>query len=454
MDAPPTAGGPGGGELSAAFLVYDAYYEDESAQAELMVPFYHPPTLSLALRCALLSAAASIVNIARNYAAPGDALAVLSLESAAKLAFRSTGAWTMVLTAPAALPDAALSAALQMLHDAFAFYNGSFDAALAGLPANDPGRTHLFARMAALCAPLVPLLRAPALAALPLCELPRHSARLFLHAAQAAAAVRAAHARHRGAVVTFDAGVVCSELDAAATRLVCNLVEHRAADDAAIARAAQRSWLASDTADGAPEADVHVRAVHPDGEAGLALLLLSFSHLALALLLPADLAHDAAHVAALRAAFEPRLYALETAIQRQRREAPTAAHVYRNVAVASASTQPPAPLVPSFSHVRVDLSTGSARAAGAAFADTELSPAPAAAHAFLTSAELAHTLVAAAHGPTEVLLRDHTGATYAHRALDKEVYVHAPLGSTPAVERWMEQFALEVRKAERDAGSC
>lgn len=128
------------------------------------------------------------------------------------------------------------------------------------------------------------------------------------------------------------------------------------------------------------------------------------------------------------------------AIQRQRREAPTPAHVYRSIAVTTSSG--------SISSLRYDLSTGAARATGPAFADTELTPASPTATAFLHTVDLMHCLVSRSGGPTEVLLRDHTGAMYARRVLDREVYVHAPLGSTPSVERWMEQFGHEVQKAE------
>lgn len=103
---------------------------------------------------------------------------------------------------------------------------------------------------------------------------------------------------------------------------------------------------------------------------------------------------------------------------------------------------------PVCSVLRYDLSTGAARAAGPAFADTELTPAPTAVASFLGTVDLSHSLLARPSGPKEVVLRDHTGAMYVRKALDKEVFVHAPLGSSASVERWMEQFALEARKAD------
>lgn len=312
MEAPPAVPAAPA-DLTSAFLIYDDYYENESADTNFIIPFFYPPTVSPALRWALLSASSSVINIARNYSAAGDGLAVLSLENSAKLAFKSIGIWTMVLTAPASQPDAVLSGALSLAHAAFMYYHGSFEKALADLPATPPKsadpssaaiaevRGALMARMATLCAPLVPLIRLPALVPLPLAELPRHSSRLFLLAAHTAAAVRALHVRHQGTVVTFDAGVICTELDAQSTRLVCNLIEHEAGNDANMARATQRSWLAyayDAHTDGAPEPDVHVQPVYPGADAGaVSLLLLSFSHLSLALLLPTELATDPTHIA-------------------------------------------------------------------------------------------------------------------------------------------------------------
>ncbi len=110
--------------LSGSFFIFDDYHsEDEEASGEELLLFFYPSHVTLNKRLFLLGGCSALVAFAKNFtSAPVE---VLKMEKV-KFAIKEEGKMIMALTTDISDPDSAVVNHLELIYNAFKFFNGSF----------------------------------------------------------------------------------------------------------------------------------------------------------------------------------------------------------------------------------------------------------------------------------------------------------------------------------------
>jgi hypothetical protein len=210
--------------LQNCFVIFDlSLCGEESGVEEDEILFFHPPGILYNSKLHFIGWCAAMMNFAKNFAE--QPLEVASLDKF-KVAFKQVDSIAMILTGTADQPESTLVNNLNLLYDAFRFYNRSFQS----VADHNKSRKDLHQKMAEIGRELVPLLSQAfhsllrSFNPIPYTPLIHKGNRHVIQASQLLHFVEAEPGNLSGCVI-YKNSVICTHLDFTTTRFVLNRLD-------------------------------------------------------------------------------------------------------------------------------------------------------------------------------------------------------------------------------------
>jgi len=211
--------------FSRAFFIFDEYHMDESAPDDEIMLYFFPPETALEQQLDIMGAAKAMMAFTHHNFSQAQTK-VYHFENT-KMTEMRVGEYILVLTGRMTHSDDTLVSALELLWDAFQFYNGSLESIQTAALDRKGLQQEVYDR----CLYLVPLLTTFHSSGLPLhraiqqTPLAKTSTRYFVEASQLLSQLTTEFPWVLAGCILYNYSVVCSHMDIQTTRWIFNLTE-------------------------------------------------------------------------------------------------------------------------------------------------------------------------------------------------------------------------------------
>jgi uncharacterized protein (DUF305 family) len=207
--------------LPKAFFIYDRVQE-ETADEDIIL-YFHPDTVPEPMQIAFQGACGALRDFTENFTT--SPLRVIEMTHS-KFTYKQTGHYTMVLSSSMEDSSTSLVHQMDLLWDAFQFYNGGFDHILKDVRDRREAQTVI----KDACKYLVHAVEKywntslHFFNPLPYKEIPQFFSRHFVFANEILTSING-DAKNLGACLLYQNRVICTHLDTSVTRWVVNLID-------------------------------------------------------------------------------------------------------------------------------------------------------------------------------------------------------------------------------------
>jgi len=424
--------------LAKCFFIYDNMCEDEFAQQEELLLFFHPEEVEINKKLFLLGGCAAMLAFSKHFSP--STVKVMKMERI-KLAIKEEGKVVLVLTSEITDSDDAVSNQLALLYDAFCFFCGSFEILLERF--NTQTRKELLTEMRKIGKELMPLILnyhnnpVKSLQLLSYSQLPEKTSRNFVLASQILNGLKELDPNnHFGACLLYDSSILSTQLDSTITRyiLCAELMRNNNDNNNSIPDQFKSEFTEIHRRVFIPNDQLKKKKIQKSSNQGefMGLYILSIGKLSLALILTISSLEDTRHIQRLKSFAEVKLDSLEKSIYRSFAEGGSCKKTINNVCIPHQYDEGPASCYHFLMyHQQSNNAIGSS-----------LSPMDS---RFSWHMSNAHNTFSDDTATTQILLRDHKNGMYCRKVLGKQIYFQP--SSTNSHNLFMEHIEKTAQKS-------